>query len=323
MISVLFFTLSNGPVVILYRHSKHWHEFNSLRLGIPLQSDQSLFLVDYQPPMPLSRKGRAAVSILLGSEDQGALAELLDSMVSEASDVPPGAQETSGTPVARASATDNSSATPGVCVVTYRSYEQSGGQKSALPPPRAHIMSAQSAQCCAMPHPLVHQAHCLVQPAHDKLIKCTERLPESGKNYAAWARFSYAVLRVRHLAAIVDGTADKLDPEYASAEARAYFQLADNVDTKLLGQIQTTDAFEFWHTLKARFSNRSELARCTAQALLRSKWIRPGESMQDHMRSLRDLKVQFENAGGELDEESWQEIIAFSIVRSSRDVLHR
>lgn len=29
MICVLVFTLSNGPVVILYRHSKDWHEFKS------------------------------------------------------------------------------------------------------------------------------------------------------------------------------------------------------------------------------------------------------------------------------------------------------
>lgn len=88
---------------------------------------------------------------------------------------------------------------------------------------------------------------------------------------------------------------------------------------KILNQIRTTNAYEFWRSLRTRFLRGSKNARSSAQTLLRSKVIQPTESMQDHIQSLRDLKSLLENAGGELDDDDWQGIIASSLMNTKWD----
>lgn len=158
-------------------------------------------------------------------------------------------------------------------------------------------------------------------------FKEADVLNASGMNYFAWKKVMRVCLRNSGLLGIVDRSEPKPKEgrsaieKWETKDRNAKTQLVMNMDMALYNQLEEDElqpSYCLWEEVNIRFEQNSAMARAGASQRLRTKPIKQGESMFNHIQALRVLRGELTNLGGKLDDEEWMSIIINSLATHPR-----
>ncbi|KAL5492722.1 hypothetical protein ACEPAI_4169 [Sanghuangporus weigelae] len=150
----------------------------------------------------------------------------------------------------------------------------------------------------------------------------SNHLKPDGSNFVSWKKVQAVILRTHKWLGHAEGTdvpppdtSSKVYGIWQTVDNLATSQLAMNMDFDLYGELadELDTAAELWRSVNTRFSKKTAAARATAKLNLDRKRILSGETMKDHITALRNLKVQYLNCGGKMDDEDWHTTIVNSL----------
>ncbi|KAL5492888.1 hypothetical protein ACEPAI_4336 [Sanghuangporus weigelae] len=150
----------------------------------------------------------------------------------------------------------------------------------------------------------------------------SNHLKPDGSNFVSWRKVQLVILRTHKWIGHAEGT--DIAPHDSSSKAYDIWQTVDNLTTSQLAMNMDFDLYgeladdldsaaELWRTINNRFSKKTSAARATAKLNLDRKKIQPGEKMKDHITSLRNLRAQYVNCGGKMDDDDWHTTIVNSL----------
>lgn len=152
-------------------------------------------------------------------------------------------------------------------------------------------------------------------------IKVGELLREDGTNYDNWLKANKIQLRLKGCWDIAAGKELRPTDGASASELRdwdrranlAVAQFALNMPLSLIGQLDIDSAHKLFTDLNTRFAKSADIREILASSALRGKHIGPTETMADHINALRQLRVNYLNAGGLLTDKEWRIIILISL----------
>lgn len=152
-------------------------------------------------------------------------------------------------------------------------------------------------------------------------VKVGELLLEDGTNFDNWLKANKIQLRLKGCWDVVsgdeprpvDGSPDSAIKDWDRRANLAVAQFAMNMPLSLIGQLDIDSAPKLYTELKTRFAKTADIREILASGALRGKHIGPTETMADHIKELRQLCVNYLNAGGELSQKEWRIIILISL----------
>ena len=154
----------------------------------------------------------------------------------------------------------------------------------------------------------------------DKFSK-GDRLQANGSNFFAWKGLIEMVLIGNgwfdHVSETSVAPASTSDAHilWTQVDNLVKGQLCLNMEQSLYGELQAhfTSAKELWSILHKRFGERGGLAEEVAHTELRNKRIQTGETFDQHIVRLRELRTNYLNCGVSLRDSEWHAIIIRSL----------
>ncbi|KAL5494592.1 hypothetical protein ACEPAI_53 [Sanghuangporus weigelae] len=150
----------------------------------------------------------------------------------------------------------------------------------------------------------------------------SNHLKPDGSNFVSWKKVQLVILRTHKWISHPEGSS--IPPSDVTSKAYDVWQTVDNLTTSqiamnmdfdLYGELadELDSAAELWRAINSRFSKKTSAARSTSKLNLDTKRIQPGEMMKDHIKALRNLKAQYINCGGKMDDDDWHTTIVNSL----------
>lgn len=170
-----------------------------------------------------------------------------------------------------------------------------------------HIMSTNTSAPVHFPLPTITK------------LRDEDQLQINGNNFSSWKKIHIILFEAQGVYDIVNGLNPKPNdksPNYAEwidKDAKARAQLCINLQLALLSDIPIDTANDIWKTLIARFETTDSLTRSLAHSELKDFKITDKIPIKNQIAIFRDLRGAYINAGGELTDSDWKDIIIGSL----------
>lgn len=155
----------------------------------------------------------------------------------------------------------------------------------------------------------------------DGPIKVGELLNDDGLNYDNWLKANKVQMRLKGVWNIAAGLEKRPSAESPATDIvdwdrrdnLAIAQFAINMPLSLIGQLNIDSAHQLYSDLNSRFAKTAEIRVILTARSLREKSIQPTQTMADHIKDLRQARIEYLNSGGELSDKEWRLIILLSL----------
>ncbi len=144
-------------------------------------------------------------------------------------------------------------------------------------------------------------------------------LQSTGNNFTAWKKLILILFKAQGVIKIVNAplpNPPKMIPPMKTGtdkDSRALAQLGTNMELALMADLTVDNSHAMWSALVTRFDTTDPLNRSLALSELRIYKITSAHPIKKQISELRALRAQYINAGGELSDSEWLNIIMQSL----------